>query len=434
MLMHDKSSDLTLAAWLALLESLHPEEIELGLGRITKVADKLPLSSIANRVISVAGTNGKGSTICVLSHILEAAGLKVGCYTSPHLLRYNERIAVNHQELSDDLICAAFQRVNQARGDIPLTYFEFGTLAAFDLFARAELDVALLEVGLGGRLDATNIIDADMTVITSIALDHQDWLGDNREAIGYEKAGIMRAGAPVICGDPDPPYTLLHHAESLAAPLDCQGQQFGYEIADDGTGQPSMWNWWGHRRNQPVEFKDLPLPAVPLPNAATAIQTLVQMGLPIQEAHIKAGLEQSRLAGRFQIIVQPVRMVLDVAHNPQAAEYLAQRLTQEKVDGRIYALLGMLKDKDCEGIVRPLIPLVDYWATCDLNVNRAMRAEEIAAKLSDFGHQADSYSDVAAGIGALTAKMAEQDLLLIFGSFYTVGAALRTLNIQQGRD
>ncbi len=429
--MPNSSDQKTLQDWLTSLESLHSKEIDLGLARVSKVAQKLPLTAIANSVISVAGTNGKGSTICVLERILSRAGLKVGCYTSPHLVRYNERITIRGEEVSDEALCSAFSRVDQARGDTPLTYFEFGTLAAFDLFARADLDVALLEVGLGGRLDATNIIDADLAIVSSIALDHQDWLGDNREAIAFEKAGIMRAGASAVCGDPEPPLTLLHHAESLAVRLDCIGDQFGYEEIDDNASEKNGWNWWGHQHNRPIRLENLPRPELPLSNAATAIQALMQLGMPLQQAQISEGLKASKLAGRFQKFEQPVRMILDVAHNPHAAEYLVQKLKQEKVTGRVYALVGMLKDKDCTGVVGALDSLVDHWACCDLNANRAMSAGEIADRITPFGTAVEQHADVATGIEATLQLMNEQDLLVVFGSFYTVGAALQWLNLNK---
>lgn len=419
----------TLAEWLERIERLHAQEIELGLARISRVAEKLPLSPIANTVITVAGTNGKGSTIRVLEQILLSAGLKVGCYTSPHLRRYNERVTVNDEMVSDEALCGAFRRVDQARGKVPLTYFEFGTLAAFDLFARANLDVALLEVGLGGRLDATNIIDGDVAIISSIALDHENWLGDNRDAIGFEKAGIMRAGSPVICGDFDPPYALLHHAESLAVNLDCQGQQFGFECKTDDSGIPRNWNWWGHRRGEKVSFEGLPIPEVPLVNAATAIQALMQLGLPIQKHHLVAGLEKARLAGRYQRVDGPVPIILDVAHNPHAAVYLAGKLAEESVSGRIYALVGMLQDKDCEGIISALEQQVDHWSVCDLATDRAMRAEQIAATMAGVGIQPDLFGDVQTALKALLTRLTKQDLLLVFGSFYTVSEALEALNL-----
>lgn len=428
--MSHENPPMTLDDWLVRLESLHPDEIELGLARIASVARKLPVTDIAKRVITVGGTNGKGSTICLLAAVLEAAGLKVGCYTSPHFLRYNERVKINGEMVSDEALCAAFSRVDQARGETELTYFEFGTLAAFDLFARADLDIALLEVGLGGRLDATNIVDPDIAVITSIALDHQDWLGNTRESIGYEKAGIMRAGIPAVCGDLDPPLPLIHHAESLAVELDCREQQFGGELTQDASGAVVGWHWWGHRNKEKIRFENLPVPAIPLANAATAIQALMHLGLPIDAHHLETGLRQAKLAGRFQRLQSPVPMILDVAHNPEAAEYLASQLEKENVPGKIYGVIGMLSDKDSEAVIQQLAPLIGHWAACDLDAGRALSAQDMADKIRQFDGDVDIYPDVGSALKSLSKSMTEEDLLVVLGSFYTVSAALEFLKLE----
>lgn len=418
---------MNLDEWLQRLESLHPNEIEMGLGRVAQVSQRLPLAQIANRVVTVAGTNGKGSTIELMAALLVAAGLKVGCYTSPHIQRYNERVRVNGQMAGDQALCDAFARVEKARGDTPLTYFEFGTLAAFDLFARSELDVALLEVGLGGQLDATNIVDADVAVITSIALDHQEWLGNTREAIGYEKAGIMRAGAPVVCGDADPPLSVIHHAESLAAEFDCSGQQFGYEKVVNADGKETAWNWWGHLHNEPQRLENLPLPEIPMANAATAIQAVMRLGLPLDATQVCSAIEQTQLAGRYQRLARPVPMVLDVAHNPHAAQYLADRLQQENVRGKISALIGIMADKDYESVIQSMLPVVDYWSSCDLPLQRALRGRAVAEAINKQGAAADCYISVAEALDKLCEQLTEDDLLVVFGSFYTVSEALQYL-------
>lgn len=420
-----------LGEWLQRLESLHPTEIEMGLGRVSQVARKLPLSNIAKRVITVAGTNGKGSTVEIMGKIIESTGLRVGSYTSPHLLRFNERIKVNSKPVSDAALCDAFARIDRARGDISLTYFEFSTLAALDLFARADLDVALLEVGLGGRLDATNIIDPDVAVITSIALDHQDWLGDTREAIGYEKAGIMRAGSPVVCGDPEPPLSVIHHAESLAAEFDCFGQQFGYDLIPGEQGELSYWDWWGQCRGQEFRWERLPVPELPLQNAATALQAVSYLRLPLTHEQLSRGLRQSGLAGRFQRLQQPVPMVLDVAHNLQAVSYLQRKITEAPPKGKVFALFGMLADKDYQAVIEMMQPVISDWACCDLPTGRSLSAEQLVNCIQAGGGRAERFSSVGAALDQLAGRVSKDDLLLVFGSFYTVSEALKHLEVSQ---
>lgn len=419
--------NMNLADWLQRLELLHPKEIDLGLARIAKVAQQLPVTQIAHRTITVAGTNGKGTTVQLLANMLASAGLKVGCYTSPHLLRYNERIRVNGQPVDDQALCDAFIRIDKARGKTPLTYFEFGTLAAFDLFAREKLDVALLEVGLGGRLDATNIIDSDIAVITSIALDHQEWLGATREAIGYEKAGIMRVGAPAVCGDAQPPLSLIHHAESLAVNLDCSGQQFGYKLVSDNQGKPITWHWWGHRNMKSLELLDLPIPEIPIENASTAIQTIMRLGLPIEDSHIRDALQNTSLAGRYQRVDKPVPIILDVAHNPQATAYLAKRLDLEPVTGQVYALVGILADKDYQTMIQTMLPFINVWAACSLPTERALDSVQLATVIKNTGANAQSYHSVSTALDHLCGILQPNDLLVVFGSFYTVSEALTYL-------
>jgi len=317
--------------------------------------------------------------------------------------------------------------VDKARGETALTYFEFGTLAAFDLFARAKLDIVILEVGLGGRLDATNILDPDVAVITSIALDHQEWLGNTREAIGFEKAGIMRAGAPVICGDPAPPLSVIHHAESLAANLDCSGQQFGYHLVRDETGGVIAWDWWGRKNQTQVTISHLPLPKIPIANAATAIQTIMRLGLPIDENHLRQGILETKLSGRYQRLDNPVPIILDVAHNPHAALYLAERLKREPVKGRVHALVGILADKDYETMIQTMLPIVDHWSACDLPTPRALSGVKLASAIRQQGAKADHYRSVSGALNHLCGTVAEEDLLVIFGSFYTVSEALTYL-------
>ena len=418
---------MNLGEWLQRLELLHPKEIELGLERVAKVAQQLPVTKIAHRVITVAGTNGKGTTVRLLANILSNAGLKVGCYSSPHLHHYNERVLIEGLPVEDQALCDAFVRVDKARRDIPLTYFEFGTLAAFDLFARANLDIVLLEVGLGGRLDATNILNPDIAVVTSVALDHQEWLGNSRESIGYEKAGIMRPGLPAICGDPNPPLSLLQYAESLAVNLDCSGREFGYELTRSEDGKVTSWNWWGQNNKEQIKFFGLPLPEIPIENAATAIQTLMRLQLPIDEVHLRQGILRTRLPGRYQRIDKPVPIILDVAHNPHAASYLAERLKRESVKGCVHALVGILADKDYDTMVQVMIPIIDYWSVSDLPTPRALSGEKLASVIQQQGAAVESYSSVSSALGHLCETLTQEDLLVIFGSFYTVSEALTHL-------
>ena len=314
--MTSSQSPSNLAEWLQRVESLHPDEIDLGLARIAQVSRQMGLSDIAGKVVTVAGTNGKGSTVCMLSSILVAAGYQVGSFTSPHLIHYNERVRLNGTPVSDEALCQAFARVDEARQDIELTYFEYGALAAFDLFARSDLDVVVLEVGLGGRLDAVNLIDPDVAVLTTIALDHQDWLGETREEIGIEKAGIFRAGAPAVCGETDLPLTVINHAQALSANLMRRGEVYDFhKHADAQIEGMQVWDWQGSRGDQPVSLQNLPLPSLPLVNAATTLQALHQLDLDIPEQAIREGLLNANLPGRYQRLDQPVPMLLDVAHN-----------------------------------------------------------------------------------------------------------------------
>ncbi|MGD8886715.1 MAG: bifunctional tetrahydrofolate synthase/dihydrofolate synthase, partial [Gammaproteobacteria bacterium] len=340
----------TLDQWLRWQESLHPTEIDLGLDRVQQVLQRMELPAPSFTIISVAGTNGKGSCVAMLDAIYRAAGYKVGTYTSPHIKRYNERIAINGQSVSDDALCRMFERVDQCRGDVSLTYFEFGTLAAIGLLHEAQIDVALLEVGLGGRLDAVNILDADLAMITRIGLDHQAWLGDNRDAVALEKAGIARAHRPTVCGDPEPPETLIHYLEELQSPLYLVNRDFNYHIADNGR-----WQWCHSDRS----FSDLPLPALrgdfQLLNAASVLMAveLLEAALPLKAAAIGDGLRSVSLPGRFQVIDGNVTIIVDVAHNPQSAEALAATLRNWPGQGKTRGVFAVLKDKDVAGILQP---------------------------------------------------------------------------------
>ncbi|WP_310448410.1 bifunctional tetrahydrofolate synthase/dihydrofolate synthase [Thiobacillus sp.] len=414
-------SDLTLAGWLARLEQLHPSAIDLGLERVRRVKDAMGLVP-AFPVITVGGTNGKGSTCAYLEAILGAAGYKTGLYTSPHLLRYNERVRIAGQEADDAGLVAAFERIEAARGDISLTYFEFGTLGAMLQFVDAGVDVALLEVGLGGRLDAVNVFDADAAIVTSVDLDHMDYLGDTRELIGYEKAGIYRAARPAICADPNPPASLLDHARQIGADLRRIGQDFTAQRPGDH---------WAYR-SADTSWPDLPLPAMAgayqLRNAAGALAALdcMQTSLPVNAAAIHAGLARAQVPGRFQRIARAPELILDVAHNPEAARALAATLREQPVAGRTLAVVGMLADKDAAGVFDALSGEIDGWWVCTPDSPRARDAAALAAELQRHvqGVPVSIEPDVKTALAAARSAAREGDRILAFGSFYTVAAVL----------
>lgn len=408
----------TLADWLAWQETLHPQPIELGLERVRRVHRRLGAGRPAPLVVTVAGTNGKGSSVALLDAILRAAGYRTGSYTSPHLIRYNERIHVAGEQAGDEAICAAFERVDAARGAESLTYFEFGTLAALDIFERASLDVALLEVGLGGRLDAVNIVDADVALVTRIGIDHIDWLGSDTEAIGREKAGVFRPGRPAVCADPTPPQSLRHQAQRLGSPWFALGQQFDF----DCTG--ATWSW----RGPAGEYAGLPRPALPgrhqLSNASGVLMALDRLAqrLPLSREAVVEGLRQVRLAGRFQRIGGAVEQVLDVAHNAQSAQALADALADKPVAGRTLAVLGMMADKDCAGFARALSAQVDAWYTAGLRVARAAAVEQLADCVARALPKTPVIAspDLAAARDAVCRAAREGDRILVCGSFYSV--------------
>lgn len=407
--------------WLRWQESLHPVGIDLGLERPGKVLRGMGLEHPNHLVITVAGTNGKGSSVALLESILIAAGYRVGCYTSPHLLRYNERIRLNGEEVGDEAICESFERIDQAREDISLTYFEFGTLAAFDIFARSELDVAVLEVGLGGRLDASNLLDADVALITAIDVDHAAWLGNDRETIAIEKGGIMRHGRPAVCSDPQPPQNLIELAAEKGASLSLLGRDYCHQEQEDG------WQWSSGDTRRDA----LPLPALrgqhQLQNAAGVLMVLQLLGekLPVAPQHLKQGLLSQRLAGRFQIILGEPITILDVAHNPQSAEVLAANLRAMPVTGKTHAVVAMLADKDLPATLQHLKGQVDSWYPAGLNVPRGADSEAMRQALVEVGETCpQTFATVAEALKEARQKAQTGDRIVIFGSFYTVAAAL----------
>jgi dihydrofolate synthase/folylpolyglutamate synthase len=416
----------TLGDWLAYLEQLHPSVIDMGLERSRQVAQQLGLTRPARRVITVTGTNGKGSTCAFIASLLQAQGLKVGVYSSPHLLRYNERVKVQGVEASDVQLCDAFAAVEAARGDVTLTYFEMGTLAAFWLFEQARLDAVVLEVGLGGRLDAVNLIDADMALVTSIGVDHADWLGDTRESVAFEKAGIFRANSPALCGDTDPPEPLLARARELGCPLLLRGQDFDCVIGPHG------WDWRGIAHGEQVELRGLPLLDLPVQNAALALQAFALLGYPLQSQLVGRALANTRLAGRLdrrtvQWQGKQLNLLLDVGHNPHAAQFFAECLTRRPVSGRRRAVFGLLGDKDLEGVVAQLMPVIDDWAVAPLPTSRSRPAAQLQSVLQNLGAQVTSYQSVASALEAQCAHATADDEILLFGSFYCVAEALEWL-------
>ena len=419
-----------LAGWLAYVERQHPQTIALGLERVAQVRDVLSdrfALALPMPIIIVGGTNGKGSTCAMLESILRAAGYRVGCYTSPHLLRYNERVRVDGREADDATLAAAFARVEAARGDTPLTYFEFGTLAAAVVFAEAKLDALVLEVGLGGRLDAVNIFEPDCAIVTSVGLDHMDYLGDTREKIGWEKAHIFRAGKPAICGDPDPPITLIEHAASIGAELQVIGRDFDY------VDQEQQWQY----RGRAGQRSGLPYPALrgarQLANASVVLAALegLRERLPVSAQAVREGLLAVELAGRFQVLPGRPMVILDVAHNPHAAAVLAENLDriESNVKGRMIAVFGMLADKDIAGVVRCLRGRIDRWHAATLSGPRGTRADmlaEIIAREQPWAEVA-RFDSPSAAYAAARALAGPDDKILAFGSFLTVTDVLSAI-------
>jgi dihydrofolate synthase/folylpolyglutamate synthase len=411
--------------WLAHLEARHPRAIDLGLDRIRAVHARIGLTRPAPVVITVGGTNGKGSTVAFVEAIARAQGLCVGAYTSPHLLRYNERIRIDGRDADDEAIIDAFEAIEAARGDTGLTYFEVGTLAALWLFERAGLDLAILEVGLGGRLDATNIVDADVAVITTVDLDHTDWLGDDVERIGAEKAGIARAWKPLVLGDDDPPSSVLRHAYAIGANTLRIGCDFFIDRdVHDG------WRW------REVGFGvDLPPPALVAPsqlrNAAVAIAALRASPLAIDDAALREGVASARIGARLQLVPRDgVDYVVDVAHNPQAARELAAWLERTPCRGRTHAVFAALGDKDVAGVVDALAAQVDRWHLAGLPGHgvRALDVEAFAARLQRTpARDARRWADVGEALAGVRSEASAGDRVLVFGSFHTAADALRAL-------
>ncbi|MFW5390938.1 bifunctional tetrahydrofolate synthase/dihydrofolate synthase [Yersinia sp. 2544 StPb PI] len=410
-----------LAAWLYYLERLHSQPIELGLERVKQVAERLDLLNPAPKVFTVAGTNGKGTTCCTLESILLAAGLRVGVYSSPHLLRYTERVRIQGQELSEAEHSHSFAQIEAGRAGISLTYFEFGTLSALQLFKQAKLDVVILEVGLGGRLDATNIVDSDVAAITSIAIDHTDWLGFDRESIGREKAGVFRAGKPAVVGEPDMPQSIADVAAQLGAQLYRRDDAWRFSQQQPGEQQENAWDWQCGNHH----WTNLPLPNVPLANAATALAVLHYSGLPLSDKVIRQGLLAASLPGRFQVVSEQPLLILDVAHNPHAARYLTDRLARLPKHGKVRAVVGMLSDKDIGGTLACLSEQVDEWYCAPLEGPRGATAEQLAEHL-ELSRQ---FSDVETAWRQAMLDAKPQDVVIVCGSFHTVAHVMAVLDL-----
>ncbi|WP_254795396.1 bifunctional tetrahydrofolate synthase/dihydrofolate synthase [Arsukibacterium indicum] len=409
----------TLADWLCYIEQSHPiDKIDLGLERVKQVADRADLANLPGKVVLIAGTNGKGSTARILEQLLLAQGFSVGVYSSPHLLRFNERLRLNNYDVDDALWVDAMAEIEALRQDTALTYFEFTTLAALLILKRRPVDFCLIEVGLGGRLDATNIVSPDISVITTIDLDHQDWLGSDREAIGREKAGVFRQDKPVVIGELAVPATVTNRASELNCPALIINQDFTYQLLADS------WSW----QCGAAGYQYLPIPGLPVQNVATSLAVLHHLSLlPEQPLLIKV-LSELRLAGRMQFLQHQPAIVVDVAHNPQSARYLASKLAALKPGyKRVLALVGMLKDKDMTQAMGPLTSVIDQWHLSSLPGVRGASAEQLTtALLSAAQAQPDYrlYQDVTTAFRELLSMLQDDDLLIIFGSFVTVSAVL----------
>ncbi len=410
-----------LAGWLAYIERQHPQTIALGLDRVRAVLDRLATPKPCPVVI-VGGTNGKGSTCAMIESILLAAGYRVGCYTSPHLARYNERVRVNGCEADDAALAAAFAEVDRARGEVALTYFEFGTLAAWLVLARARPDALVLEVGLGGRLDAVNAFEPDCAVLTSVALDHREYLGDTREAIGWEKAHIFRPAIPAVVGDPQPPQNVLDHARKVGAALQLIGRDFGY------AATPRQWRYFGPGGAR----SGLAYPALrganQLANAACAIAALdsLRERLPFGVQELRRGLGAVALPGRFQVLPGRPAIVLDVAHNPAAAAALAENLAAMGRYPRTLAVIGMLRDKDIAETCRALHGRIDRWYAATLATPRGATAEAVAEAIvrSGAGGEVRGFASPRDAFARAQEDAGQGDRILVFGSFYTVAEVM----------
>ena len=422
----------TLAAWLEYISLQHSAEIVMGLDRVRSAWGRMRVNGALPRApinIVVGGTNGKGSTCAMLESMLHIAGFKTGLFTSPHLMRYNERVRVGQREAGDELLMASFAAVEAARVApvaIPLTYFEFGTLSALWIFAQQQVEVAILEVGLGGRLDAVNIVDADASILTSVDLDHQQFLGDTREKIGFEKAHIYRAERPAIFADLEPPYTVIEHANSIGAHLLMLNRDYRFQRMDN------QWQFAGTIEGCKISRHSLPIPALrgayQLRNASSAIAALAALRdkLPVSLGHIKRGLLEVEWPGRMQVLPGRPTIVLDVAHNPHAARALEDALGTMGFYENTYAVFGMLKDKDIDAVIDIIRGRIDHWHIASLPGERGASAELLATKLRahGLGDRFSAYTNIAGAFDGARERAGQNDRILVFGSFLTVADVL----------
>ena len=405
----------SLNQWLDYLLAIHPSEIDMGLTRVSAVARHLEVIDLAPaKVITVAGTNGKGTTCAMLASILRQADLSVGVYSSPHLLHYNERVQINQQDASDASLIEAFCAIEAARGDISLTFFEYATLAGLYLFKAAKVDVIILEVGLGGRLDATNMIDSTATILTSIDLDHQEYLGDTRELVGREKAGVFRPDCLAIIGEPDLPMSVTEYAHQIGTTLYRVGHEFDYHKDQSHSDQ------W-HFTSMQQTYSGLSVPKLPLANAASVVALLSHIWPHISQQQINQGLQQAQLAGRLEQVSEQPLVLLDVAHNPHAARYLAQQL-QAYQGRRIVALCGMLKDKDITSVLATLAEQISHWNFVSLDIPRGASAQTLRQALPNdvCRDRASEFVDISSAWHAIQTTVKADDVVIVFGSFYTV--------------
>lgn len=419
----------SLADWLSYIERVHVRPIDLGLDRVQRVKQALAMRQEVP-VITVGGTNGKGSTCAMLEYILLCAGYRVGLYTSPHLLHYNERVRINGRPAADGDLCQAFGEVEAARQATALTYFEFGTLAAWQVFSMQALDVVILEVGMGGRLDAVNAFDTDCAIVTNVDLDHMEYLGTTREQIGFEKAGIFRAGKPAVVGDPLPPQRILDHARLVGADLRLLGKDFGF------AAEPPQWQYWRLRGDAIVRRSGLAFPGLrgrnQLFNAASALAGLdaVSDRLPVSMQDIRRGLLGVELPGRFQVLPGRPAVVLDVAHNPRAGDILAANLGDMPYFSATWAVFGMLRDKDIAGVVERLRGRVDHWLVCSLDGPRGADAATLASIVRQTGvpdAAVEEFDSPARAFAAARKRCGENDRIVVFGSFLTVASVMQSI-------
>jgi len=418
----------TLEGWLSWQEGLHFTAIDLGLDRCRSVAQRMGLLEPPFTVISVAGTNGKGSSVTMLDMILRRSGYRIGKYTSPHLLRYNERICTNGDEVSDALLCKAFDRIDKARGDISLTYFEFGTLAALEVFHQVGVQLAIMEVGLGGRLDAVNILDANAALVTSIDIDHENWLGSDRNSIGREKAGIFRKNKPAICSDPQPPASVIEYAKDIDVKLELMNEDYSYEVIGD------KWNW----QSGSLKYESLARPSsndeCQIQNAAGVLMLLKMISdqFQVKQDAVTTTMRDFRLNGRFQVVQAAVPYILDVAHNRQAAHLLVKNLNKLPHAGKTHCVLGMLKDKNHAMIFRELSSIVNIWHVVNLCSERAAKADELAEILKNSVNPSELniFEDVNTALDYASKHVQPGDRIVITGSFLTVRAGIMWLELE----